>query len=189
MCAVALGAPNADAAWAEWLDCLRREAIDFNAEEMSSSSWARDSRPEPDFEVVATGLLWVPPETRPDPEPRLITHHLGAIADVCGASERVCRRLADEALKIELSRAVGDPPQEVASVRPRKPPSFGMPVAPDISRTMTLKEAAEKLRVSDDTLQRMRKRGDIAMFKVGSQWRVRASEVIRLREQPRFENR
>jgi len=54
---------------------------------------------------------------------------------------------------------------------------------------MTPKEAAKVLRVSEDTLQRMRRRGEITMFKAGSRWRVKASEVLRIREQPRFKNR
>jgi excisionase family DNA binding protein len=103
VCAVALGSANTDDAWAEWLDCLRREGVDFKPGETSVSFWAEEPRPDPDFEVIARGLWYPPPEKRPDPDPVHITHDLGEIDDVCGASERVCRRLADEALKSELT--------------------------------------------------------------------------------------
>jgi excisionase family DNA binding protein len=180
ICAVALGSPNTDLAWTEWLDCIRRDSDDFQAGETSMSSRFREWRPEPDVEIGVRGLLSKPPETRPDPNPVILTFDTGEIDDVCGTSERVCRRLADEALKIEL---VGTPTEVAQSRQPREPVSFARA---DASRTMTLKEAVAALRTSDDTLHRLRKKGEIDMFKVGSRWRVRASEVHRLRQQPRF---
>lgn len=69
---------------------------------MVSTSWAVERRPEPDFEVEAAGLLYVPPEIRPNAQTPLISHELGEIEDICRSSERMCRRLTDEALKIEL---------------------------------------------------------------------------------------
>jgi len=50
VCAVALGAPNTDAAWVEWLDALRHESPDFKVGELSVDSLPREWRPEPDFE-------------------------------------------------------------------------------------------------------------------------------------------
>src|SRR5262249_6270049 len=83
LCAVALGAPNPDAAWAEWLDCLRRDSLNFDADHLRSDLWAVESRPEPNFEVVARGLLYPPPEVRPDPDPVLVEAQIGDIDDVC----------------------------------------------------------------------------------------------------------
>jgi hypothetical protein len=211
LCAVALGAPNTDSSWAEWLDCLRREVLSFDADHMRSDSWEQERRPEPDFEVVVKGLLWPPLEIRPNPDPQLVETQIGDIGDVCAASERVCRRLADEALKIELTRAsleaassttpfatVDAIPESArhhfqaipASVRrpTTQPVARTQASAPerataDTSRAMTLREAAKALRLSEDTLHRMRKRGDIKMVKIASRWRVLASEVIRLREE------
>jgi len=57
LCAVVLGAPNADSAWVEWLACLRRESIDFKKSELRSNSRSRDWRPEPDVDIVAVGLI------------------------------------------------------------------------------------------------------------------------------------
>jgi excisionase family DNA binding protein len=217
--AVALGAPNTDTAWAEWLDVLRREAVDFRAGELSTEVRTKVLRPEPDFEVLARGLLWEPLEIFPDPDPEIVTFELGEIEDVCRASDRVCRRLADEALRIAVEaftsafKPTPPRPDEAGPVmkdRERKfvtngsevqtsqtvpPPENAAAASPanaepaDSSRTMTLKEATGALRVSDDTLHRMRKRGEIKMFRVGSRWRVLASEVIRLRQQPKFSTR
>jgi excisionase family DNA binding protein len=222
VCAVAVGAPNTDTAWVEWLDCLRRESVDFKPSELVSTTRSREWRPEPDFEIVAVGLIVEPLEVRAVADAQLISFALGEIDDVAGASERVCRRLADEALKIELeSSPPGQPkPPQGAPVEGSpsgwtisqpweaefvpEPPAgrlsqvvvHGRRVAEltttkphDASRTMTLKEAALSLRVSEDTLQRMRKRGELRMFKVGARWRILASEVVRLREQPKFANR
>jgi hypothetical protein len=72
VCAVALGAPNNDLAWVEWLDCLRRQSVDFKPGELSTNSWSRDWRPEPDHEVAAKGLMFPPLEVRPDADPVLI---------------------------------------------------------------------------------------------------------------------
>ena len=126
----------------------------------------------------------------------------------------MCVRLADEALKSELSgetaatsrqapglvsewdgKSVRRSRNDDASQNGRRagasrgvsePPAVG---PPDRSTTSTFKEAASALRVSDDTLHRMRQGGEIVMFKAGSPWRVLASEVIRLRQQPKFKNR
>lgn len=223
LCVVTLGGSNTDTAWAERLDCLRRDSADYEPDHLRSDSWEEERRPEPDFEVVARGLLWPPPERRPIPEPKLIETTLGQIDDVCGASERVCRRLADEALKLEMSRPVEamslpgsleattllNPapslPVQVASTIPGSAVfARAIPIAArtgttgnvgvggasqsrnsttaDTSRALTLQEAAKALRVSEDTVHRMRKRREIEMFKVGSQWRVLASEVIRVRQ-------
>jgi excisionase family DNA binding protein len=191
VCAVALGSPNTDLAWVEWLDCLRRESIDFEPGEMSVESWPRESRPAPDAEIVVEGLLGEPLDVRPDPDQQLLTFPIGEIEDACGASERACRRLADEALKSELTRLGSQTTRDASSAslnaRYDAAETGPAPVPPaDRSRPLTLKEAAVALRVSDDTLHRMRQRGEIAMFKAGSHWRVLASEVIRLRQQPRF---
>jgi len=216
VCAVALGAPNTDSAWVDWLDCLRRESPDFKPAEFTMDSRSSESRPEPDFEVTVKGLLYPPVEIRPGSDAEIVTTELGQIDDVCATSERVCRRLADEALKTELNPAGGlKSPQgtspEVSpagwtitqpwesefvpgalAARPSQVVVQGPGVAEskttkahDASRAMTLKEAARALRVSSDTLHRMRKRGAIEMFTVGSRWRVLASEVIRIRQKVR----
>jgi len=91
--------------------------------------------------------------------------------------------LADETLKAELAEALQAPGQE------KPPPSSPSSPNPDGSRTMTLKEAAKALRISEDTLHRMREKGVIRMFKAGTRWRMLASEVIRVRETPRFSKR
>ena len=183
ICAVALGAANTDQAWVDWLDCLRRNSEDFKPGELSVSSRFRQPRPDPDFELLASGLVFEPLEVRPDPDAPILSYHLGEIDDVCGASERLCRRLADETLKAELAEALQAPGQE------KPPPSSPSSPNPDGSRTMTLKEAAKALRISEDTLHRMREKGVIRMFKAGTRWRMLASEVIRVRETPRFSKR
>lgn len=42
---------------------------------------------------------------------------------------------------------------------------------------LTLQEVASRLRVSDDTIYRLLKRGEIRGFKVGLQWRIKESEL------------
>ena len=171
ICAVALGAANRNDAWVEWLDCLRRERVNLEAAELQISSWQREPRPKADFEIMASGLFTVAAEVRPDPESKIVQTEILEISDVCRASEWVCRRLADEAVMSELASPTTGPLPTTAV---------------DDSKTMTLKEAAKALRVSHDTVDRMRRRDEIRMFKVGSRWRVLASEVIRLRQQTRF---
>jgi len=194
---------------------LRRESIDFKAAEIISQTFRGEPRPEPDFEIVARGLLCMARDTRPDPDAEVVTTELGEIDDVCAASDRLCRRLSDEALKGELTRStsatltepstrsrdsrIGDAEQAAppvakpsdATTTVNQPSGVSQPRAttPDPTRTLTLKEAAKALRVSEDTLLRMRKRNEIEMFKVASVWRVLASEVIRLRQKPKFQNR
>src|SRR5262249_3379357 len=181
--AVALGALNTDFAWAEWLDCLRYHEPHFHTGESTVSSRVRERRPEPDVEITVAGLLYEPVDVRPDPDSETVSTDLSEVDDVCLASERACRRLADEALKMEVANA------NVQSSEPQRTAGSGSAPEPDRSKTMTLKEATKALRTSEDTLHRLRERGAINMFKVGSRWRVLASEVIRLREQPRFANR
>jgi excisionase family DNA binding protein len=174
ICAVALGAANTNDAWVEWLESLRRERVGLEAAELQISSWEREPRPKADFEITAPGLLTVATEVRPDPDSKIVQTEILEIKDVCAASEWVCHRLADDALMSELANPTNAPLPTTAA---------------DGSKTMTLKEAAKALRVSNDTLDRMRRRHEIKMFKVGSRWRVLASEVIRLRQQPRSDNR
>jgi excisionase family DNA binding protein len=174
ICAVALGAANTTDAWVEWVDSLRRERVSLEAAELQISSWEREPRPKANFEITAPGLLTVALEVRPDPDSKIVQTEILEINDVCGASGWVCRRLADEALMSELANPPSAPLRTTGA---------------DGSKTMTLKEAAKALRVSNDTLDRMRRRHEIMMFKVGSRWRVLASEVIRLRQQPRSDNR
>ena len=162
VCAVAVGAPNIDNAWVEWLDCLRRVGLARESAEVQLNSRRTERRPDPEFEVVAAGLLFHLEEIRPDPDAAIIRTQLLDIDDVCGASERVCRRLADEALKGELSEASN-------ATRPQVPPgtsgtspsadNVGERSVVDSSKTMTLKEAASALRVFEDTLHRMRAQG------------------------------
>jgi len=45
LCAVAVRAPNTDLAWVEWLEALRRDAVDFKAGDMSLRSRAQEPRP------------------------------------------------------------------------------------------------------------------------------------------------
>jgi hypothetical protein len=111
VCAVALGSADNDSAWVEWLDCLRRESVDFRPREQSVDSLSTAAR-GPDFEVLARGLLYPPTEIFPGSTAEIIWFEIGEIADVCSASERVCRRLADEALKVEIQ----EPPTKRQSV-------------------------------------------------------------------------
>ena len=46
-------------------------------------------------------------------------------------------------------------------------------------RLLTLSEAAQVLHVSTKTLQRMIRSGDLPALKVGGQWRLRESQLIR----------
>jgi excisionase family DNA binding protein len=188
VCAVAVGAPNTDNAWVQWLDCLRREGLAHVSAEVEFQSRHTERRPDPNFEVVAAGLVFFLEEIRPDPDAGIIRIDLLDIDDVCGASERVCRRLADEALKRELAVATNGPlspvSASVSTAAPNQPAA-----APDRSQALTVKQAAAALNVSEDTLHRMRHRDVIKMFKPGKHWRVLASEVRRLREQPRFKDR
>jgi len=102
VCAVAVGAPNTDTAWVEWLDILRRESVYFRPGEFLTETRAKTWRPEPDFEVVARGLLWQPLEIQPDPDPEIVSFELGGIDDVCGASDLACRQLANDILRVRL---------------------------------------------------------------------------------------
>jgi hypothetical protein len=105
VCAVALGAPNTDFAWTEWVDYLRRTVGAFSPSALQVEKWSREWRPEPDSEIAVRGLVTEPLEVRPDADPQIVTTELGEIDDVCGVSERMCRRLADETLKIELEHS------------------------------------------------------------------------------------
>jgi len=187
LCAVALGSANTDAAWAEWLDYLRRDSSDFRQALWIVSSRSTERRPDPDVEIPASGLLYHVEEVRPDPDAETVPTELGEIDDVYRASERLCCRLSDEAQKGDLTQtAQADAKtaaQETAGV------GYGMVAPPDSSRTVTVKEAAQLLPVHEDTLHRMRKRNEIDMFKAGSQWRVRMSEVVRVRQQPKYQHR
>lgn len=226
VCAVALLVPDTDTAWTEWLEFLRRESFEFVPSQFIAESWAVEQRPEPDAEIDAPGLLYPPVEIRPDPDVQLVSTTLGGVDDVCRASERLCRRVADEALKRELADGLAEPrslPSVVTTnavvgdpaARPGvaiaalamersqadgKGPTLSISssaspdesrtvTTPDSSRTMTAGEAAKALRVSVDTLQRMRERGEIRMFKVGRRWRVLASEVFRIRDMAQFQRR
>ena len=46
-------------------------------------------------------------------------------------------------------------------------------------RLLTVAEAAEVLQVSKRTLERLIQRRELPAFKVGHQWRIRASELAR----------
>ena len=218
VCAVALETPHTDDAWTEWLECIRRDGFDFEADGLVVESALREWRPEPDIDLTPTGLLSAPERCKPDPEPLVTSTQIGSINDVYTASERLCRRLADEALKGELSSRTHETavshgvvpvlpkvsviPESVRPPRPAQPllpsplPAHARPVPSplataglDTSKAMTLKEAAKALGVSEDTVLRMQDRGEIALFKAGSRWKVLASEVFRIRQQPRFEYR
>jgi len=190
VCAVALGSPNTDLAWVEWLDCSRRDSSDFKAGELTVDSRLVQRRPEPDFEVFANGLLYPPVEVRPDPEPQVISTELWEIDDVCTVSERLCRRLADEVLKVELTTR-DTPALEHGAHRAGPIPSVPNEIAnPNASRALTLKEAAKLIHASEDTLHRMRDRGEIAMFKAGAAGHTGSSSLKRIVsvrvEYPRF---
>lgn len=47
-------------------------------------------------------------------------------------------------------------------------------------QVFTIQEVAEKLRVHHITIRRMIDKGEIAAFKMGYHWRIKASEVERL---------
>ena len=217
LCAVALRSPNTASAWTDWLELIRRDGIGFDPEEFVVETVRREWRPEPDVELTATGLMAAPQGCKPDPEPEIVSASIGGITDVVGVSNRLCRRLADEALKGELASRTPETavrqsvipdlpkvsviPESARSSRPApllpSPlPAHAQPVPSphvtaglDTSKAMTLKEAAKALGVSEDTVLRMQDRGEIALFKAGSRWKVLASEVFRIRQQPRFEYR
>ena len=46
-------------------------------------------------------------------------------------------------------------------------------------RFLTLQEAADLLQVSKRTLHRMAQRNELPAFKVGRQWRIQESELIK----------
>jgi hypothetical protein len=117
VCAVALGVPNSDTAWVGWLDCLRRESIDLKLGELTSSTRVREWRPAPDLELVATGLIVEPVEVRPDADAPIISFKIGGIDDVCGASERLSRHLADEAQRSEIQESTKQNLRRHATVR------------------------------------------------------------------------
>lgn len=188
VCAVAFGAPNSDRAWVVWLDCLRRGSSGFEATEVQMSSLRREWRPEPDFDVEAGGLLMQPLPVIPDPDPQIVRSDIREFDDVCAVSERVCRNLADEATRVELAAATISPNGVHPSAARGAPESA--PTEPvDKSATLTAQEAADALKISEDTLHRMRKRGEISMVKVGVQWRTTSSEVLRVRQRPKFPSR
>ena len=190
VCAVALGAPNSDLAWVAWLDCLRRDSPDFEAAEIQMSSLRTEPRPEADFEVLAPGLLMEPFPVVPDPEPQYVLSDVREFDDVCAVSERVCRKLTDESLRAELASPAVAPIDTGSRVEGGGKAAESEPTQPaDMSATRTPKEAADALKVSEDTIHRMRRRGEIGMFKVGAQWRTTVSEILRLRQQPKFRNR
>jgi excisionase family DNA binding protein len=87
------------------------------------------------------------------------------------------------------AETIPEPTVAVARAPLEELKTVASPEAMDTSLTMTAKEAAKALRVSGDTLDRMRRRGDIHMFKTGRRWKILASEVQRVRQQPRFKYR
>lgn len=187
ICAVALGHANTDAAWSVWLDCVLRDPTASQPAELQVSHRVDEWRPEPDFEVVATGLLLEPLPRRPDPEPPIVAFEILEIDDVCGTSARACQRLADEATRAELTVAsLG----VVSRAEREGKPTESAPDPPaDKSATLTPQQAADALQISETTLHRMRKRSEISMFKVGVQWRVLASEVMRVRQRPQLKKK
>ena len=58
---------------------------------------------------------------------------------------------------------------------------FVSPMENDLEslRFLTLQEAAELLQVSKRTLHRMAQRNELPAFKVGRQWRIQESELIK----------
>ena len=46
-------------------------------------------------------------------------------------------------------------------------------------KQLTLQEVASRMRVSDDTIYRLLKKGVLAGYKVGLQWRIKQSELDR----------
>ena len=43
---------------------------------------------------------------------------------------------------------------------------------------LTIPEVAERLRVSDKTVRRLLKRGELRGLKVGAQWRISTSDLV-----------
>jgi hypothetical protein len=85
VCSVALDFLNTEDAWAEWLEHPLRESVDFE------SGFTR------------TGYDHTSDENRPHTDAELLSTTYGEIEDVCAASARVCRRLADECERSELA--------------------------------------------------------------------------------------
>jgi len=179
LCAVALGSRNTADAWCDWLEYLRCESDEFKADRFTFQTRLPGRRLYADFEIDVPDHVTCVIGIQPDLDPELISATVGEVDDVCSASERLCQRLADEAQKLELTNLLPASGREPSSPHPVKTTKSS---PPDTSRTLTVKEAAKALRVSEDTLHRMRERGEIQMFKVGSQWRVRGSEILCVRE-------
>jgi excisionase family DNA binding protein len=60
----------------------------------------------------------------------------------------------------------------------------------DTSRLLTIKKAAELLSTHEDTIRRMGKRGELEIITIGRRaQRIKASEILRVRNTPRFRNR
>lgn len=162
LCAVALGAQNTDTAWVEWLDCLRRDRVEFKAAELWITSHAtREPRPEPDFEVLVSGLVREPLEIRPHPEGEVVSTELHEIADVCGASERVCRRLGNstqvDATRRKISRTRFRHARIVCMTN-RATTSI---LTDGSNRIIRPRELAERIGLSLATIWRLRRRGDM----------------------------
>lgn len=85
---------------------------------------------------------------------------------------------------LETRSEVGQGPG-TGETKPVENPSIPVDQSPPLTR----KEAAKALRVSLDTLDRLRNDGVVKMFQVGSRWFMLRSEVHRVRQLPKFRDR
>jgi hypothetical protein len=186
LCAVALGAPNNDSSWAEWLEYLRRDSVERDSVEFEQGDVVMESRhiewrDDPSAEVVATGLLYVPHEATPDRDPEIVSAKIGEIDDVCAASERLCRRLADECEKRELSEATQRPARLLEANHDAASSSESDTAA--IPRDLiSIEDAAQICGMNYDSVYKWIKAGALQSFKVGpaDTIRVRQRDVERL---------
>jgi excisionase family DNA binding protein len=176
-------------------DDLRRKFCDEAAKAARGADLVHPSATDDEAVDAWLDFLW----SRKSPSPR--GDDFWSIEDVIAASATGCVHLAmqadrDERVRVTASAAASATPAEASeTARTESTPGAeeahaGRDNLPaDESKSLTLQEAAKALHVHEDTLHRARKRGEIEMFKVGRRCCVRASEVQRIRERPRYKFR
>jgi excisionase family DNA binding protein len=135
------------------------------------------------LKALATLFERRPPPFAPETVLLLMRNAIGQQVQHWKAEARRYRREQEEHAGGTSTPVTEEQPQEDA-----RPTSAS---GPDRSTALTVKAAARMLGVHEDTLHRMRLAHRIKMFKPagGRQWRVLASEVVRIREQPKFRDR
>jgi len=156
VCAVALGSPNTDLAWVEWLDCSRRDSSDFKAGELTVDSRLVQRRPEPDFEVFANGLLY-PPVDIPRPTTR----------DECRGEARPCPWVAcKHHLYLDINPETGSIKINFPDLEPWE---LSHTCALDVAERggITLEEVGEIMNLTRERIRQVEVRG-LLKLKMGS---------------------